>query len=204
MALDTYANLQASIASWMHRSDLAGSIPDFITLAEARIAALLMSNQQDIAGTITTTPGIQFATLPSDLSTAHSLSIQNVSPALDFLTPEQLEQRYSPTQVGAPKAYTLIGQSIYFGPTPDAAYTIRCFYQSFVPSLSATAPTNSLLTKWPNIYLWGALVEAAKFARDEPKRQAFEQDFLAAIEGVNIVDWCSGGPMRIRTDTNTP
>ena len=38
MALDgTYNGLQASIAGWLTRSDLAALIPDFITLAEARL-----------------------------------------------------------------------------------------------------------------------------------------------------------------------
>lgn len=204
MALDTYANLQASIASWMHRSDLTGTIPDFIALAETRIAALLMSKQQDIAGTITTAAGTQYAMLPSDLVSAHSLSIANVSRNLDFLTPEQLELHYSPTQVGTPRAYALVGQLIYFGPTPDAVYNIRCIYQSFIPALSNTSPTNSMLTKWPNIYLWGALVEAAKFSRNEPLQQSFDRDFLSAIDGINVLDWHSGGPMRIRTDAYTP
>lgn len=204
MALSNYSDLQASIASWMHRADLTGNIPDFIALAETRIAALLTSKQQDIVGTITTTPGVQYSMLPSDLVSAHSLSIADVSRNLDFLTPEQLELHYSPTQVGSPKAYALVGQLIYFGPTPDAAYNIRCIYQSFIPALTDDAPTNSMLAKWPNIYLWGALVEAAKFTRNTSALQGFDSDFLAAINGVNVLDWHSGGPMRMRTDTYTP
>lgn len=37
MALDSYANLQTSIANYLTRSDLTSYIPDFITLAEQRI-----------------------------------------------------------------------------------------------------------------------------------------------------------------------
>ena len=34
MALTTFAELKASIADWLNRSDLTTVIPDFITLAE--------------------------------------------------------------------------------------------------------------------------------------------------------------------------
>ena len=35
MALTTYSELQAAVASWLHRDDLTAQIPDFIRLAEA-------------------------------------------------------------------------------------------------------------------------------------------------------------------------
>ena len=35
MALSSYSDLKASVASWLHRDDLTTQIPDFICLAEA-------------------------------------------------------------------------------------------------------------------------------------------------------------------------
>ena len=35
MALANYSDLQASVASFLHRDDLTSEIPDFIKLAEA-------------------------------------------------------------------------------------------------------------------------------------------------------------------------
>ena len=44
MALDgTYAGLQASIADFLNRTDLAAAIPDFIVLAEAQMARRFVS-----------------------------------------------------------------------------------------------------------------------------------------------------------------
>ena len=37
MALDNYANLKDAVADWLDRSDLDSRIPDFISLAEARV-----------------------------------------------------------------------------------------------------------------------------------------------------------------------
>lgn len=37
MALSTYAELKASVASWMERADMTAVITDCVTLAEARL-----------------------------------------------------------------------------------------------------------------------------------------------------------------------
>ncbi len=37
MSIVTYTDLQSAIGNWLARSDLSANIPDFITLAEARI-----------------------------------------------------------------------------------------------------------------------------------------------------------------------
>ena len=37
MAINDYASLQSAVARWLARTDLTDSIPDFISLAEARI-----------------------------------------------------------------------------------------------------------------------------------------------------------------------
>ena len=37
MALDTYANLLITIADWLNKTSLTAQIPDFVTLAEARL-----------------------------------------------------------------------------------------------------------------------------------------------------------------------
>ena len=38
MSLATYAELKSSVANWLNRTDLTAEIPDFIKLAENRIA----------------------------------------------------------------------------------------------------------------------------------------------------------------------
>jgi len=38
MSLTTYTGLKAAIANWLNRTDLSAEIPDFIELAESRLA----------------------------------------------------------------------------------------------------------------------------------------------------------------------
>lgn len=203
MALDTYANLQAAVANWMHRKDLTGSIPDFVVLAEARIKALLEMRLQSMTGTINTVLGSPSAPAPVGLINIRSMSIPNVRPAMTYETPDQFAVDFADGRSASPYRYTIIGANIYFGPTPDAAYPVNVAYEAEFTPLSETTTTNIVLAKWPNIYLWGALKEASSFCRN-PYEGACEANFQAAISDANMFEWHSGGPMRMRTDTYTP
>lgn len=203
MALTDYTELQASVADWMHRTNLTGNIPEFITLAEARIKAILQAEFQGKTGMLSTVNGQNYVTLPSDLLRAHSLSIPNTAPSIDYVTPAQLGSSYFEGDVGIPQKYTTIGDRVYFGPTPDRVYSVFCAYQAEVPPLTDLAPTNTLLTKWPNVYLWATLTEAAKYCRDRESQASFNNDFAEAISAVNIIEWHKGGPLRQVSDVRS-
>lgn len=203
MALANYADLQASVARWLHRSNMTADIIDCITLAEARIKSVLQAQLQDTSGTLTTVNGQNYVSLPSDLLRAHSLSIANTAPSIDYVTPDQLGAAYYEGDVGIPQKYTLIGDRVYFGPTPDRVYSVSCVFQAAVPSLSDAAPTNSLLTRWPNVYLWAAMVEASKFAKDQAAQASYNADFMEAMSNVNIIEWHRGGPLTQRSDVRS-
>ncbi|MBB3226995.1 hypothetical protein FHW69_001596 [Luteibacter sp. Sphag1AF] len=47
--INDYSTLQAAVAAWLSRADLAARIPDFIQLAEARISAEIRVRQMDAA-----------------------------------------------------------------------------------------------------------------------------------------------------------
>jgi hypothetical protein len=51
-------------------------------------------------------------------------------------------------------------------PSPDASYEIELAYYKTLPALSADADTNWLLTKAPDSYLYGALLQAAPYLKD--------------------------------------
>ena len=66
MALATYTDLQASVANWLHRTDLTDVIPDLIVLAEARIARDLRLRSQVVSTTLSTVANQRTVTFPTD------------------------------------------------------------------------------------------------------------------------------------------
>jgi hypothetical protein len=66
MALSTYDELRASVASWLNRTDLTDQIPDFIAIAEARMQSDLRLREGIEATTLATSVDEQTVLLPED------------------------------------------------------------------------------------------------------------------------------------------
>lgn len=203
MALSTYTDLQASVAAWLNRTDLTAVIPDFVTLAEERIARDLRARRQVVNTTLTTVAGVQSVTLPTDFLEAENIGISSTTPpaALSVVTPEIMDRKYpAGYQTGQPVIYCFLGNAIQFGPTPDAAYTISLAYYQRL-SLAVTA-TNWLLTNHPGIYLNACLVEGSAYMMDMEKAQAYDARYRSAVDDLQNSDdrsVRSGSAMRVRS-----
>lgn len=199
MALANYADLQASVANWLHRSDMAAIIPDLIVLAEKRINGDLDARLQDAAATLQTVAGNPVVALPTDTINLRSLTVKTtVNVVLDYLTPDQFNTQFSSNISGLPLAFSVIGASLYLGPTPDAVYSLQCIYKASVPALSAG--TNWLMTSYPQVYLAATMCAAALYTKDNELLKTWEVAYAEAIKSVNAIDWYSGSTMRVRTD----
>lgn len=203
MAIANYTDLQTSIASWLVRTDLTAVIPDFITLAEGRIARDLRLRRQVTSVNLSTVASTQTVALPSDFLEAENLSITSGYPpgALSVVTPEILDRTF-PNNIlaGQPVVYAIIGDNLAFGPTPDAVYTVKLQYYQRFEALS-TAGTNWLLTNHPSLYLNACLVEGHAYLQDEAKARAYNERYAADVEMLQTTDDASlrsGSAMRVR------
>lgn len=203
MALATYSDLIASIATWLNRSDLTSVIPDFVTLAEARVARDLRLRKLVSTATLTCTASVQTVALPTDLLEIENLTITNASPprTLSVITPELMDVKFPEAYwVGVPTDYTIIGDNLVLGPTPDSAYTISVSYYPRNTALSS-ASTNWLLTNHPGIYLSAALHEAYAYLHDEERAIAWLQKYKLEADALMDYDDAtlrSGSAMRVR------
>jgi len=202
MALANYTDLLASVASWLNRTDLTAVIPDFVTLAEERIALDLRARRQVVTTALMTVGGVQSVTLPADFLEAENIAITSTSPqaAMSIITPEIMDRKYpAGYQTGQPVVYCYLGNTIQFGPTPDAAYTISLDYYQRLNI--ATSTTNWLLTNHPSIYLNACLVEGCAYLMDVDKAQAYDARYNAAVDDLQLADdtsMRSGSAMRVR------
>jgi hypothetical protein len=121
MSLDTYSNLQTSIANFLARDDLTTNIPDFISLAEARMSRELDTRSQEASTTISTVAGTESYALPTDLREIRVVKLNNnPNRVLDFATPDSFFKTHSSEGQGTPVSYTIIGSNIHVRPIPDA------------------------------------------------------------------------------------
>lgn len=160
MSISTYSELQTAVASWAHRSDLTSLIPDFIALCEADLA--IRCKLVDLEGTASIAVTSGTGALPADYAGFRSAKWDgNPGRPLTYLTPDALN---AIAQQGLPEFYTVTGTSVKVA--PGGSGTLVLTYHAKLTALSNVNTTNTLLTRYPDAYLQGTLVQASVWARD--------------------------------------
>lgn len=179
MALTTYAELSAAIANRLHRTDLTSSIVDYITLAEKRLNRTVKLAAQETETTLTASVGSRSIALPSLFGNPVALYLTTYLPRIEieYRLPAQM-QVYSDN--GPARYWTIDGATLKTDTPADIAYTYALRYAADY-DLAATS-TNALLTAYPNLYFYGALVEAADDLRDDAALKKYEARYQQALE----------------------
>ncbi len=206
MALDTYTGLKEAVADWLDRSDLTDRIPDFISLAETRINRDLRIRPMEVRSVMNTTAGNRYFNLPGGYLQMRNFQINNnpIQP-LEYVTPEMLDRLYAGSTTGLPRAYSLIGDEIQLAPIPDSAYEVEmAFYEKFTPlgdGTGGTVTSNWLSTNAPDILLYGSLLEAEPFIKNDERIAvwlAAYNEAIRKIQSADARDRHSGSAMRVR------
>lgn len=199
MAIIDYASLVTSIQNWTARSDLNSVIPDFITLAEARINRDLKVRQ--MLSTVGLTASGGSFDLPSDI-----ISIVRVSIS-DSGYDRQLEPLPSSANLnnrqGVAIGYVVEGSvAKIVGGSGNEDVTLS--YYGKIPAVSTSA--NWLITNYPDIYLYATLLESAPYIGNDPKIAIWQAGYEAAIDSLNRTDSESrfGASPRVRLDFYAP
>lgn len=187
MALTTYDELKAAVANWLNRDDLTATIPDFISLAESRIARRLRVAEMEKTMTAYLTSGA--VALPPDFEEArriHSSAAGAYATALQPLSPSQAGDRYPTSQSGVPIHYTITGNTLSTYPNGGSGQVTMTYYAR--PPALAAYGTNWLLAKAPDVYLYGALLEAAPFLGDDQRTATWASLFDRACDALQSAD----------------
>lgn len=185
MAINTYTNLQTAISNFLARDDLAAQIPDFITMAEARMSRELETRSQEKRATASTVGGNEYLSLPTDLREVREVKL-NTTPltVLSYYSPVALDEKFASGGQGKPLGYSIIGDEIKLRPVPDTTYSLEIVYIGTINALSATNATNNILSRSPDAYLYGALAEAYAYLLDEQRAAQYLQRFNLAIDEI--------------------
>lgn len=197
MALSNYTELQASVATWMNRSDLNTQIVDFISIGESNIATDVRMREMLASANLVTLPLTDTVALPTGWLEFKSVSI--TGKPIEYVTPEKL-RRDKVLNTGVASKYSIEGLNLLINGTQSAAQTINTQYYKRLDALSVT-PTNFLLTQYPQVYLYAALAQAALFMIDDPRAATWESAYKSAVAKAmasNSKALISGGSLRIR------
>ncbi len=207
MALSNYTELRASIADWLNRQDLTPVIPDFIRLLEAQVQRTLRIREMFVETTLEMLPedgGV--LTLPDDFLAVRELRL--VRAADGQVIPIAYGSKHELTEIqarvggtGVPQAYCPGKDTIEFSPAPYESYTVKLSYVRKIPRLSSTLASNWLLEEHPDIYLYGSLMQAAPYLKNDERVPLWGEALNTILEDMRVADeraLRAGTPLRMR------
>lgn len=185
MALATYSDLKTAVATWLSRADLTSNIPDFITLAHNKLMRVLRVREME---TIDTAFSINAETVsvPALWLETRKIYVTSSSPRYDlqYVSPDKIVEWNKDAGTGVPRFFTVVGGKFQFIPIPDATYTGTHIYYSSLAQMSANSDTNWILTSHPDLYLYGALIEATTLIQDDPRVPLWQSLYGRGLEEV--------------------
>lgn len=197
----TFTSLQSDIRNYLERGGATDpivyeQIPRLITLAERRIAReLKIQGFQRVVNT-TMQSGVAVYPKPDRWRDTISINIgtgaNNNTHTPIFARSYEYIRQYWPneTQTDQPEFYADYNYNFWiFGPTPDADYPMEVLYYELPPLLDEVTQTNWLSEYAPNLLLYGSLVEATPFVKDDQRVQLWQSYYdrsLAALNGEDL------------------
>lgn len=176
-AFDSYTSLKASLAGWIHRSDVNGDavgvgvdnvVEAWISLFEAWANRKLREEQMEVRAPVTV--AAEYVAQPTGLLEIKSFVIADGAGSLTQLEPAPqwvIDGAKAITgETGRPRFFAMTGQMLRVYPAPDQSYTGTLTHYASLTPLSATTASNWLLVLAPDAYLYGALTNGAPYLRD--------------------------------------
>lgn len=202
MAISNYTELQTAVANWLDRDDLSARIPEFIGLCEARFnRSLRIRAMETLDTSVSTVADTKTIALPTGYVQMRDIHITgDPLVQLQYVTPEIMNRIHAGSVSGRPEVYTIIGENIVLGPTPDAVYSTSMLYYKTFDALSDSSPTNWVIINAPDVYLYGTLLEAEPFLMNDARVQLWA---TALTESINTLqeqdnkDRHSGSALRV-------
>lgn len=145
-----YADLLADVEDTLDRDDVASRLPSWLRLVEARLNRLL--DDPDMEASVTLTG--DGADLPDDFGSMVSIGTAYNQP----LSPmSNVEYAALLPVSGTSRAYTIRENKVYYAP---GSVNPTLVYRRQIPPLTDTDDTNWLLERAPDLYFYGALLQA--------------------------------------------
>ena len=180
MSISTYAELQTALTNYTHRDDTTLRRPEFIQMGEADLNSRIRTKDQESTDSQSMSTSANTLALPAGYLEASRLEYTSDLSEIPFVASPLL---VASTATGQPNKYSIRDASMVFDLTPDSAYVVKLHYRKKYDL--ATDLSNWLLTNYPNLYLYSAMVHASIYEMNDARAQMFRGYLDSEIALVN-------------------
>lgn len=198
-----YDSLVEAFGQYVERADLDAYAPKFVQLTENRLNRVLRVHDMQKEAALTVSNGD--LTLPNDFLEWISAAWTSPTPArtlaLRYVEADSPEFTYRHRPGGDPQYFSILAGKVRLKPAQTGNVTLA--YYAKIPALTADDDTNWLVTRAPELYLYGMLAESYAFQKDEARAAEWmkmAEDRLQALFGEADVQKTGRRPLRAAED----
>lgn len=175
-----YGTLQTAVITRSNRTDMTALVPDFIRRAhdiivgEVVMAADLTLDDNTIA-------------LPTGFREALSLWLVN-RPWIQVCEASSIQMQTLIGSSGRPAVFRIDGTDLILYPSPEQTYAGKLIYRLVRDFFADDEATNAILTRYPSVYLYGAMAELGRQIMDDTMTDRYEGMFRNEIARINQVE----------------
>ncbi|RLD77585.1 MAG: hypothetical protein DRJ15_13260 [Bacteroidetes bacterium] len=204
-----YKQITDTILAYSDRKDagVINNLDNFLTVVESRINRKLKTQKQAMRTRMLVKEGEAYYGLPSDFAGLRDIEIKDDNTTtfhktMEYATPAQMNDlsgggRYDDIET---TYYTIVANQLQIYPVNPNSVLEIVYYQAIAP-LTSDTPSNWVATAFPDIYIFGGMVEISAFIKDAEAAMLWDKRFVEVIREIIDDDkdtrW-SGPPMRIR------
>lgn len=190
----------------LNDAELINRIDVFLRVVESRIKKMLMVQKMAIRSYIVTVADTEYYTLPSDFNGIRDVELKDSLDAssrctLSYVSPEQMNNASTLRGSLGRYYYTIVANQIQIMPIPEENRIIEFIYYRSITPLSTANLDNWVSIDYPEIYIFGLLVEISSFTKDAVAKQLWDERFKEAIAELDLSDaktrW-SGTALQVR------
>jgi hypothetical protein len=181
------------VLQYLERKDasVVNAIPTFISLAEFEIAQEIKTLGQLQVAEATMTAANALLQKPARWRKTVSMSVTVAGKKQPvYLRKYEYLKNYWPdaNQTDVPLYYADTDwEHWYLAPTPDQDYAFEVLYYERIAPLSSANQTNWLTQNAPNAMLFGTLLQAMQFLKND-QRTIFQQKYTEALQSLKAED----------------
>jgi len=188
----TYTSLVADVTLYLERSDAQtiNQIPSFINLAESIISDELkiLGQQETVSATMVQGNPVIAKPTRWRKTTSFNITVAGERKPLLLRKYEYLRNYWpNPTTEDEPLFYADYDfDNWLIAPTPDAAYAFEVLYYEKIQPLDATNQTNWFTINAPQAILYGTLLQAMPFLKNDSRVQLWQSLYDRAIQTLKL------------------
>lgn len=201
----TFQGLCNKVEDTLNRHDLVTVIPDFVVLATARIQRDMARVRHPYMISRAQASVIDnYVPLPNDFVAIQQLMFQDTTQNFVYVSPDQSKEvlargwenattpylvtQNGTSQTGLTTYYTIIGNRIRIFPPPAKTNPDKLdlwYYQRLSP-LNNTTTTNWVLSRYPDLYLYGSLLHSAPYLKDDERIALWDGIYKTIMADIEV------------------